>query len=586
MKISPQTDQISAACGNLENVEAGLEEDHKSPVMSQVALEMSVKGVTSSFDGKNMAMKLNSVVNFCQDKISSKASSTEKLGPVLSAREERYSNKLEGGKKCKRKRKKKKNLSAERQLEPKDLSTSQNIESAASLDNKGNFERGLQREDKGAVISLVASESFVREAPISFDGKLKEENCNDLSSSWPSSTEKPGPVLLPCEGGYFTLLETKQKRKRKRKRKKDWNADTQLGSELMKKEHTKPLEVRKCEKNPLKWKKVAEHTDANGEAFDKIILPSTHSAEDCLKTCTEVKSKKHRRRHSAEMTGPGKKVCNGAASTLYKNSEKLTVTDDFEAGTFGDFSKQGQSSAQIEALYKGVDGDVRHHASGLKVQYPLSNFKDLYIILDLNGLLIKRWDVNPSLPDISKLRRRWVKLRPGCIEFLCKAFSIFKVGIWSTMTERNVLDVCKFLEQRARQRLPFFMSWSKDSCYQLEGVCRPDKPFVLADFKPLSYVWQIFGPYLGPHNTVLVDDSPYKACMNDPYNCIFPDAYDGCSDDNFLVDVLWPYLEKMRMAQKLQAYIANNPFGQKPVVVGHELYGHVWQVIYAFAKHQ
>ena len=203
---------------------------------------------------------------------------------------------------------------------------------------------------------------------------------------------------------------------------------------------------------------------------------------------------------------------------------------------------------------------------------------EIYIILDLNGVLIKRWDKNPLLPGIFRKTKKWIQLRPGCIEFLEKAFSFFQVGIWSTMTTINVQSICALIEQEAHKSLPFFMIWGQDSCYQHSGLHRPDKAHVAADFKPMSLVWKKF-PHLGSHNTILVDDSPYKACMNNPHNCIFPDAFDGCMEDTFLTDVLWPYLESMRMSYDIQSFISNNRLGQQPITVGHELYNHVRRVM-------
>ncbi|KAI5069391.1 hypothetical protein GOP47_0015692, partial [Adiantum capillus-veneris] len=100
------------------------------------------------------------------------------------------------------------------------------------------------------------------------------------------------------------------------------------------------------------------------------------------------------------------------------------------ASTSSGLHSKGWMTAHVETLEKGLDGDGCHHAGASKAYHPIGNLSlnHLYVILDLNGVLIKRWDVNPSLPGVSKLNKRWIQLRPGCIEFLCKAFSKFKVN--------------------------------------------------------------------------------------------------------------------------------------------------------------
>lgn len=323
-----------------------------------------------------------------------------------------------------------------------------------------------------------------------------------------------------------------------------------------------------------------EHTHLNDLSLNEVIDKASSSPNHLVK--------KWQRAHSTMKPHLCKEneAENEASGYLLENRRKMIAYNEMKDGTFLDpssnFWEQLRTIAPVETIECGVERAKCDLAGVRKVHYPLRNYRELYIILDLNGVLIKRWDKNPSLPGVSKLNKKWIQLRPGCIEFLQKAFSSFRVGIWSTMTQTNVLSMCKFLEQQADQSLPFFMLWSKDSCYQHRGVQRPNKANVVADFKPLSRVWGYFKPYLGFHNTILVDDSPYKACMNSPYNCIFPDAFEGYTDDKYLNDVLWPYLEKMRMSHNIQAYIANNPFGQPPVVVGHELYHHVHQVMDVF----
>lgn len=206
----------------------------------------------------------------------------------------------------------------------------------------------------------------------------------------------------------------------------------------------------------------------------------------------------------------------------------------------------------------------------------------MYIILDLNGVLLKRWDKHPGLRNIHKFQGKWIQLRPGWLEFLNKLLSLFKVGIWSTMAYKNILSIYSFMERQARHKIPLFMIWGKENCYQQKDIIRPDKNNVIADFKPLCFVWKHFCSDLNNHNTILVDDSPYKACMNNPFNCIFPETFDGYNDDNYLNDVLWTYLERLKMTSDVQTYIKQNHIGQRQVHENHSLYGYLRPVIEKF----
>ncbi|KAH7278915.1 hypothetical protein KP509_38G064000 [Ceratopteris richardii] len=138
--------------------------------------------------------------------------------------------------------------------------------------------------------------------------------------------------------------------------------------------------------------------------------------------------------------------------------------------SLGTFSIDLMDTRVIDAAIKEVE--YQHIGESKVLRLPPecsskdSSARDLYIILDLNGVLIKRWDKHPGLPCVSKLNKKWIQLRPGCINFVCNIFSKFKVGIWSTMTRKNTVGICKLIEQQAHQRLPFFMLWDKDFCYQ------------------------------------------------------------------------------------------------------------------------
>ena len=203
------------------------------------------------------------------------------------------------------------------------------------------------------------------------------------------------------------------------------------------------------------------------------------------------------------------------------------------------------------------------------------NIKKHAIILDLNGLLLTREDPKGSSSNCVHicLDRYKVVIRPGCLEFLEDLCRQFHVGIWSTMLHRNVCSHVNALQQYAKRSYPFFMVWGQEDCYihGLRKVYRPDKPQVEAMFKPLLRVWNQFKTSFNRKNTILLDDSPFKGCINPPSNCIYPYSFQGHAD-NMLHDELLPYLLKLNQTNDIRSFISLNRLGQDPITKSHELF--------------
>ncbi|PWZ14898.1 hypothetical protein Zm00014a_036742 [Zea mays] len=100
-----------------------------------------------------------------------------------------------------------------------------------------------------------------------------------------------------------------------------------------------------------------------------------------------------------------------------------------------------------------------------------------------------------------------------------------------------------------------------------------DKPLVL---KELKRVWNKDEPDLpwgqgefSPSNTLLVDDSPYKALCNPPNTAIFPEPYNYMNQrDDYSLGPggdLRVYLQRIAAADNVQNFVRDNPFGQKSI---------------------
>ena len=196
----------------------------------------------------------------------------------------------------------------------------------------------------------------------------------------------------------------------------------------------------------------------------------------------------------------------------------------------------------------------------------------LTILLDLNGLLLTHCQnpssLHESLQYGSKIH---VVLRPGCLQFLQILLERFNVGIWSTATEDNVLQILSILQDKVREILPFFAVWCQRTCYihSSKNSFSPDNPIVQAMFKPLAKISACFE--CDPQRTILIDDSPYKGCVSPNNNCIFPLKFDeGNKVDNILMDELLPYLLRLDESEDVCKVIGSNRYGQLPICNDNE----------------
>ncbi|XP_010937645.1 uncharacterized protein [Elaeis guineensis] len=195
------------------------------------------------------------------------------------------------------------------------------------------------------------------------------------------------------------------------------------------------------------------------------------------------------------------------------------------------------------------------------------------LVLDLNGLLA---DVSPDYRNIHKAHKRVggkaVFKRPFCDDFLKFCFEKFDIGVWSSRKKYNVDALVDFLMGNLKHNLLF--SWDESKCTYtgFKTIENKHKPLVLKELKKLwdkeehDLPWDK-GQY-SPSNTLLVDDSPYKALCNPPYTAIFPLPYHFEDvDDNSLGPEgdLHVYLEGLAMADDVRHYVREHPFGQDAI---------------------
>ncbi|EOA23735.1 hypothetical protein CARUB_v10016947mg [Capsella rubella] len=199
------------------------------------------------------------------------------------------------------------------------------------------------------------------------------------------------------------------------------------------------------------------------------------------------------------------------------------------------------------------------------------------LVLDLNGLLA---DVVNPLKDVKadiNIGRRAIFKRPFCEEFLKFCFDKFEVGIWSSRKQNNVVRITEYLLGDMMKKLLF--CWDMSYCATTTiGSLENKHKFVV--FKDLNRLWEKHDPNLpwrmgdyNETNTVLLDDSPYKALLNPPYTAIFPHSYNHQNKTDTSLGTngdLRLHLQRLVDAENVQEFIKNNPFGQEAITEASE----------------
>ncbi|WOL07642.1 hypothetical protein Cni_G16387 [Canna indica] len=211
--------------------------------------------------------------------------------------------------------------------------------------------------------------------------------------------------------------------------------------------------------------------------------------------------------------------------------------------------------------------------TALSTTETLLRSKKKLIVIDLNGVLA---DINQDYSYVHKshkrVGRKSVIKRPFCDDFLKFCFERFHVGVWSSRRSYNLDAVVDYLMGQLKPKLLFCWDQSKCTDTGYKTIENSHKPLLL---KELNKLWNKEDPDLpwekgeySQFNTLLVDDSPYKAICNPPQTAIFPYPY-SCDDarDNSLGPGgdLRVYLEGLAMADDVQLYVKAHPFGQKAI---------------------
>ncbi|XP_031394385.1 uncharacterized protein LOC116205846 isoform X2 [Punica granatum] len=209
------------------------------------------------------------------------------------------------------------------------------------------------------------------------------------------------------------------------------------------------------------------------------------------------------------------------------------------------------------------------------------------LILDINGLLADIVSPPPKecKADI-KIARRAVFKRPFCTDFMKFCFERFDVGIWSSRTRKNVEKVVDYLMGDMKRNLLF--CWDLSHCTPTRFNTLENRHKALV-FKEVRRIWEKYDPnlpwergYYNESNTLLLDDSPYKALLNPPHTAIFPRSFSFQNKSDTSLGHggdLQVYLEELAAATDVQKYVAQHPFGQRAITEGSSSWGFYLRVL-------
>ncbi|XP_020208865.1 uncharacterized FCP1 homology domain-containing protein C1271.03c [Cajanus cajan] len=252
--------------------------------------------------------------------------------------------------------------------------------------------------------------------------------------------------------------------------------------------------------------------------------------------------------------------------------------------TVADERKTDKKTVSASVINEDLSSEISK-CSLIGAQVP--SLKKRLIVLDINGLLA---DVVSPPPKDRKadatIARRAIFKRPFYLEFLEFCFEKFEVGIWSSRLKKNVDLVVNFLMGDMKKRLLF--CWDLSHC---TGTCFKTLENKHKDvvFKDLRKIWDKYDPnlpwekgYYNESNTLLLDDSPYKALLNPPNTSVFPHTFSyQVENDNSLGEggELRVYLDGLANAEDMAKYVEEHPFGQERISETSQSWNFYRQVI-------
>ena len=196
---------------------------------------------------------------------------------------------------------------------------------------------------------------------------------------------------------------------------------------------------------------------------------------------------------------------------------------------------------KAEPAASGADAELAMMLASLQVQLDTQSAvaprRRKLLVLDVNGLLLWRVfkkgqvDLAKLPPPDTTMGQFLIFARPHLREFLTWCAEHFYIVVWSTTTRKNLDPIVKF----AFEGLPPPSAVLDQTDCTDTGVLHPDDTdgSYKLRIKELSKLWadariqSALGSDYGPSDTILLDDSPYKAVANPEHTALHPKEWAG-----------------------------------------------------------
>ncbi|CAD5324522.1 unnamed protein product [Arabidopsis thaliana] len=306
--------------------------------------------------------------------------------------------------------------------------------------------------------------------------------------------------------------------------------------------------------------------------------------EDKKETCVEVESNERKKEEvSVSSLVDRKHVVSGDENVekkeeVVKNNDSCVVSGEetIEKNKEGSVISAVTSNDEVPVVKNNdscvVSGDetIEKNEEGSVISAVMSS--DEVSVVENNDSCVVFGGIRGDVPADINIGRRAIFKRPFCDEFLRFCFDKFEVGIWSSRKQNNVVRITEFLLGDLKSKLLF--CWDMSYC-ATTSVGSLENRYKYVVFKDLNRLWEKHDPRLpwkmgdyNETNTVLLDDSPYKALLNPPYTAIFPHSYNHQNKTDTSLGNggdLRLHLEKLVEAENVQDFIKKNPFGQEAI---------------------
>ncbi|XP_020258075.1 uncharacterized protein LOC109834463 isoform X2 [Asparagus officinalis] len=305
---------------------------------------------------------------------------------------------------------------------------------------------------------------------------------------------------------------------------------------------------------------LSNHEGSHRDTHLSKVANDAHEIRSESNDVKRVEPRKRRRRKKRR-TGSGAPACDALLEEPLRNSRLKSI---------------------VVKETVPVEGETLSPLRELKVRVS----KKL-LVLDLNGLLC---DVVYGYPNTQKPHERVGKSavfkRPFCDDFMEFCCERFNIGVWSSRLKINVDGVVNFIMRDIKDHLLFCWDASQCTYTGFKTLDDRNKPLVL---KQLKKLWNKEGDNLpwekgdySPVNTLLIDDSPYKALCNPPFTGIFPCPYSYNDENDCSLGSggdLRVYLEGLAFADDVQCYVQQHPFGRHAITSENSSWKYYEQVV-------